>query len=109
MERGESNSNRREPEGSRPAVPQPTIADDLGIPDWLRIAAIPVGLLLTAVGTWITLQQAGYTYHTHYGALILCSGLGIVLTAMGGRVVGTWGKFAFVGAVAAAPLLFFLQ
>jgi hypothetical protein len=81
---------------------------DKGIPDHLVIVAIGVGLLLVAVGAFFVVNARTNTIGVNFAALLGCSGLGIILTALGGRAVGTWRSWAVGGAAAVAPLLFVL-
>jgi hypothetical protein len=87
----------------------PKLAEDKGIPEWLAMTALVVGLIFTAVGSWMAFQESAYTYRAHFSALVACSGLAIVLVALGGKAVGTWGSWSIAGAAAGAPMLFLLQ
>src|SRR5437763_702584 len=90
-------------------VPQPRLAEDKGVPVWLDMTALAVGRILTAAGSCMAFQESSYTFHAHYGALVACCGLGIVLVSLGGSAVGTWRSWSLAGAAAAAPMIFLLQ
>jgi hypothetical protein len=87
----------------------PKLAEDKGIPEWLAMIALTVGLILTAAGSWMALQESSYTFRANLSALVACCGLAIVLVALGGKAVGVWGSWSVAGAAAAAPMLFLLQ
>ena len=82
---------------------------DNGVPQGLVYLALLVGLVLTACGSYVTMQAVQYTTGVHFAALVACVGLGMVLVSVGGRAVGTWRSWSVAGAAAAAPLLFLLQ
>ena len=90
-------------------APDVGIKDDRGVSDKLVFTAVIVGLILTAVGGWITIYATAYTPGVHFAALIACCGLAITLAAFGGRAAGKWHSWAVTGAAALAIALFVLQ
>ncbi len=87
------------------------LSPDKGIPKSVNILAIFVGGALIVCGAYYCLNQASYieTIQIHFGALILCVGLAVVLAAFGSLATGTWKSFTVAGGIAGAIILYLLQ
>ena len=87
------------------------LSRDKGIPKSVNILAILVGGALIVCGAYYCLTQAAYveTIPIHFGALILCAGLAVVLAAFGSLATGTWKSFTVTGGIAGAIILYLLQ